>query len=237
MYSNDYEIFYNWTNSSKFNDHIQLRTITAKVQPLLKKAYSIPQIEEILVADGYKHNLIKEALSLVDNSSKPRPVEAKTESTFPKSYSDLSQKFETVLASHGPTKFVNLLTDGENPLLKISRKDKDTLQRIADSAYENSIHLAALHAFIKPSIISELAENVCRARKIKENCKLAQTSKDEYKIVHNGKTITASVSPVKSSSSKFASSNYEIFGFPDEYVILAHEESSPYASLKRDLAK
>lgn len=235
MYSKDYEIFYNWTNSNKYNDHLQLRTITARMQPLLKKAYSNSEISEILVAEGYKENLVKEALDLATAPAES-PVEKKPQANvMPKSYADLAPKIEQVLASTGPSKFVKLLTEGDNPLVKVSKKELDAFQRIADTAYDNKIHLATLHAFLKPSLVSELAQNVCKARKIQNNCKVASVGKNTYEINHNGKTVKASCSPVDSTNPKFASSNYGVFGFPDEYVIVAYESASPYAEIKKDL--
>lgn len=234
MQKKDSEIFYNWTNSNNTNDKLQFRTIQSRIAPLLERnAFTHSEIEEILIAEGYKQNLIKEALK--SSEAEEEVEELVAEETLPKKYSDLSHKFEKFLEAKGPTKFVKVMTQGENPLIKLSKKDLDTFQKIADTAYTNSVHYATLHAFMKPSIISELAENVCRARKIRSNCKVAQVNDGVFKIEHNGKTVKASFKPVISTSTKFASSNYGEFGFPDEYVILAYEEASPYSKIKKDL--
>lgn len=237
MNSSDFEIFYNWNNSNKTNDKIQLRTIQSRMLPLLeKKAFSKNEIEEILIAEGYKENLVKEALRLDDSSSDAKLEEAVDyASGMPKKYSDISNKFEKVLKAQGPSMFVKMLTQGDNPLVKLSSKELDTFQKIADTAYDNPIHLTTLHAFLKPSIVSELAENVCRARKIRSKCSFAKIDDDVYEITHNGKKIQASLKPINSSSNKFASSNYGVFGFPDEYVFLAYEENSPYSQIKKDI--
>jgi hypothetical protein len=238
MDSTDFEIFYNWNNAIRTNDKIQFRVIQSKIKPLLeKKAYSPSEIEEILIAEGYKENLIKEALAS-ENPSTQRDVDTTVDiaSGVPKKYSDISNKFEKILQAEGPSKFVKLMTQGENPLVKISKKELDTFQKIADTAYENPVHLATLHAFIKPSIVSELAENVCRARKIKNKCSFAKINDGTYKITHSGKTVEASFKPLKSTSTKYANSNYGVFGFPDEYIILAYEEDSPYSKIKKDLS-
>jgi len=237
MQKKDSEIFYNWTNSNNTNDKLQFRTIQSRIAPLLERnAYNHSEIEEILVSEGYKQNLIKEALKMASKDEEIEETEeVEAEETLPKKYSDLSYKFERVLEAKGPTKFVKIMTQGENPLMKLSKKELDTFQKIADTAYTNSVHYATLHAFMKPSIISELAENVCRARKIRKNCRVAKVDDGVYQIEHNGKTVKASYKPVISTSNKFASSNYAEFGFPDEYVILAYEEASPYSQIKKDL--
>jgi hypothetical protein len=232
MNSQDFEIFYNWNNSLKTNDKIQFRKIQSEVKTL-RKAYSSTEIEEILVAEGYKPNLVKEALNFdsQDETIEQKVVEV---STVPKKYADVSSKFEKVLMEIGPTKFVKMLTSGSSPLMKISKKEIETFQKIADVAYENSVHLVTLHAYMKPSIVSELAENVCRARKIKNKCSFANTE-GGLAITFNGKTVVASTKPVKSSSAKCVDSNYEKFGFPDEFVILAYEKNSPYSKIANDL--
>jgi hypothetical protein len=237
MQKTDNEIFYNWTNSNNSNDQLQLRTIKSRIAPMLaKQVFAHSEIEEILVAEGYKQNLIKEALKMADKENEvEEPVKTAEEAIIPKRYSDLSHRFEKLLETKGPTKFVNTLTKGENPLMKLSRKELETFQKIADTAYTNTVHHATLHAFMKPSIISELAENVCRARKISKNCRVAKVAENVYQISHNDKKIEVSLGPVKSSSTKFASSSYGELGFPDEYVILAYEESSPYSQIKKDL--
>ena len=147
----------------------------------------------------------------------------------------VKENFEKVLASKGANFFVKVLTEGQEPLMKISRKELETFQRIADLAYENPVHFATLHAYMKPSITSELAENVCKARKIKDKCSFAQNEDGSFRISHKGKIIEASAKPVKSTSEKFSNSNYGTFGFPDEYVVLAYEESDPYSKIKKDL--
>jgi hypothetical protein len=233
MNSADFEIFYNWNNSLKTNDKIQFRTIQAKIKPMLEKeGFSKSEVEEILLADGFKANLIKEALNFNENSTTEEKVIKVA--GIPKSYSDLSSSIERVLKTNGPSKFVALITSGTNPLVKISSKEKDTLQKIADTAYDNPVHLATLHAFLKPSIVSELAENVCRARKIASKCSITN-SNNMSKISYNGKIVEASTLPIYSNSEKFVSSNYDKFGFPDEYVILAYENNSPYAKISKDL--
>jgi hypothetical protein len=237
MQKKDNEIFYNWTNSNNTNDQLQLRTIKSRIAPMLdKQVFAHSEIEEILVAEGYKQNLIKEALKMADKENgAEEPVKPSEEAIIPKRYSDLSNKFEKLLQAEGPTKFVKILTRGDNPLMKLSSKELETFQKIADTAHVNPVHNAVLHAFMKPSIISELAENVCRARKISKNCRIAKVSENVYQISHNDKKIEVSLGPVKSSSTKFASSGYGKLGFPDEYVILAYEESSPYSQIKKDL--
>jgi hypothetical protein len=236
MQKKDNEIFYNWTNSNNANDKLQFRTIQSRISPLLEKtAFTHSEIEEILLSEGYKQSLIKEALKMSSKEEETVVKEASKEVSIPKRYSDLSQKLEKLLQASGPTKFVKTLTQGESPLMKLSGKELDTFQKIADTAYTNSIHNAVLHAFMKPSIISELAENVCRARKIRQNCRVAKVNDDVYQINHNNNKIEVSLKTLKSSSKKFASSNYAELGFPDEYIILAYEESSPYAQIKKDL--
>ena len=238
MNSSDFEIFYNWDNANKTNDNIQYRTIQSKIKPLIERnVFSSSEIEEILIADGYKEALVKDAVRAASNNNISEPVTEPVEvNVVPKKYSDISSKFEKVLKAQGPTKFVKLMTSGDNPLIKLSKKELSNFQKIADTAYENPIHLATLHAFMKPSVVSELAENVCRARKIKSNCSFSKVSEGLYKISHNGTTVNASIKPVLSSSKKFATSSYGVFGFPDEYVILAYEESSPYEKIRKDLA-
>lgn len=240
MNSLDFEIFHNWNNSLKTNDKIQFRAIHAKAKSYLEKqAFNSSEIEEILLADGHKETLVKEALNLLTQSELTEPeVEAKVEAAagIPKKYADIAHKFEKVLADKGADYFVKAVTSGTNPLMKISRKELETFQRIADLACENPVHLATLHAYMKPSITSELAENVCKARRIREKCKFAQNEDGSYKISHAGKIVEASFKPVSSTSEKYATSNYGVFGFPDEYVILAYEENSPYSKIKRELA-
>ena len=212
MNSLDFEVFTNYNNSFKTNDKIQFRAIHAKAKSLFdKKVYATSEMEELLIADGYKESLVKEALAMLSKDE----------------LNDL--EVETKVASAAG------ITEGQAPLMKISRKELETFQRIADLAHENPVHFATLHAYMKPSITSELAENVCRARKIKEKCSFAQNEDGSYRISHKGKIIEASSKPVKSTSDKFNNSNYGIFGFPDEYVILAHEESNPYSRIKKDL--
>ncbi len=235
MNSSDFEIFYNWNNNNRTNDQLQLRTIQSRMRPLLeKKAYSLNEIEEILVAEGYKETLVKEALKIKDNSSTKPNIAAESKGV-PTKYSDIAPKFEKVLQASGPSGLVKLLTEGKSPLIKISKKETLTFRKIAELAYDDPAHLATLHAYLRPSVVSELSENICRARKMKEKCVVAKVNDDTYEINYNGKKVQASIKPVKSSSEKFAQSNYGYFDFPDEYVILAYEESSPYSQIIKDL--
>ena len=236
----DFEIFYNWNNSNNTNDKIQFRTIQSRMRPMLERnAYSNSEIEEILISEGYKENLVKEAIKVAHAADMPESqVEENVSAAngVPKKYADIAYKFEKVLQAKGASTFVKLMTQGENPLMKVSKKELDTFQKIADVAYENPVHLVTLHAFMRPSIVSELSENVCRARKIRNKCSFSAVTDGSYRISHAGKVIEASIKPVSSSSTKFATSNYGVFGFPDEYVILAYEEASPYSQIKKDLA-
>jgi hypothetical protein len=238
MNSTDFEIFYNWNNSLRTNDKIQYKAIQAAAKELLNKsAYSPSELEEILIAEGYKRNLIKQAL-VNDSSMSEDSVEQNVEvaAGVPKKYSDISHKFEKTLQSMGATKFVKLMTKGENPLMKVSKNELETFQKLADLAYENPMYYDTLHSYMRPSITAELAENVCKARSIRDKCSISQLENGSYKISHSGKIIEASVKPVSSTSEKFTKSNYGAFGFPDEYVILAYEESSPYAKIRKDLS-
>lgn len=232
----DFEIFYNWNNSLRTNDKIQFRSMQDRIKTMKKQAYNESEMEEILLSEGYKHNLIKEALSASFKKTAKRTEEQSMDvaNGVPKKYSDIAHKFEKTLMEVGPTKFVNLTTQGESPLIKISSKEVEAFQSIANLAYENPIYLDTLHSYIKPSVVSELAENICKARTIASKCSLKKTQTG-YEITHGGKTIEASASPVKSSSSKFVNSNYQSFGFPDEYVIIAFEQESPISKLKKDL--
>lgn len=229
MNSTDFEIFYNWGNTLSTNDKIQFKKIQSQISNL-KKNHSVGEMEEILVANGYKYSLVKEALSEKKEvkTAQAEPV------TMPKKYADIAPRIEQTLKELGSNKFVSLLTKGTNPLMKLSKKQVETFQKLADSALEDSIYFDALHSYMKPSIVSELCENVRIARKIKDFCKI--DNKDNlYKIHHNGKVVEASISPVKSTSAKYKENNYSYFNFPDEYVILAYEESSPYSKIKKDL--
>ena len=235
MNSPDFEIFYNWNNSLQTNEKIQYRTILSKIKPLREvKAYNDSEIEEILTAEGFKNNLIKAALK---DGTGENDIEQKVETAngIPKKYSDISHRFEKVLVAQGPTKFVKLMTQGDSPLMKLSKKEKDTFQKIADVAYENPLYMQTLHAYMSPSIVSELAETVCKARKIRNKVSVAKTGNGKYKITHAGKIIEASLNPLTSTSESFSNSNYGTFGFPDEYIILAHEEESPYSKINKDL--
>jgi len=70
MNSADFEIFYNWNNSNKTNDKIQFRTIQSRMLPLLeRKAFTNSEIEEILIAEGYKESLVKEALKITNTKA------------------------------------------------------------------------------------------------------------------------------------------------------------------------
>ena len=114
MQKKDSEIFYNWTNSNNTNDKLQFRTIQSRIAPLLERnAYNHSEIEEILVSEGYKQNLIKEALKMANKDEEIEETEeVEAEETLPKKYSDLSHKFERVLEAKGPTKFVKIMTQG-----------------------------------------------------------------------------------------------------------------------------
>lgn len=236
MNSSDFEIFYNWNNNNRTNDQLQLRTIQSRMRPLLeKKAFSIGEIEEILIAEGYKESLIKEALRVKESPAQKTSQQQSENKGVPTKYADIAPKFEKILQANGPSTLVKLLTEGPSPLLKISQKEALTFRRVAELAFDDPAHLATLHSFLRPSVVSELSENICRARKMKDKCVVAQVSDGTYEIQHNGKKVQASVKPVKSTSEKFAKSNYEYFDFPDEYVILAYEESSPYSKIIKDL--
>jgi len=154
---------------------------------------------------------------LKDSNTDEKVVEVIVEAAngVPKKYADIANKFEKVLFAKGPSSFVKLMTQGNNPLLKISKKEMETFQKIADTAYDNPVHLATLHTFIKPSITAELADNICKARKIRAKCSLKKIADGTYKITHGGKLIEASIKPVKSTSENYTTSHYDVFGFPD----------------------
>jgi len=240
MNNSDYEMFCNWNSSLASNENLQTRTILAEARKLIKKSFTILEVEEVLLASGYKPNLVKSALDSMNESDGLEEAsivaEADEEESFgvPKKYSDMAPRFEKILKTSGAKKFVDLMTSGQSPLIKISKKEKETFQRIASLAIENPVHLNTLHSYIRPSVTSELAENVCKARKIRSKCNV-EGENNSYKIRHNGATIKVSTSPVSSTNTKFANSNYGVFGFPDEYVILAYEEDAPYARLTKDL--
>lgn len=239
MNSLDFEIFQNWNNSLQTNDKMQFRTIQAKVKTYLDEhTFSSEEIEEILLAEGFKHNLIKEALSL-DNKSEPTVTKEATAPEFtgmPKKYADLAPRFEKILISKGPDYFVKTLIGGTSPLMKLSHKEVEAFQRIADLAYSNPVYLNTLHSYMQPSISSELAENVCKARSMRTKCSVSENENGSFRISHKGKIIEASVKPMKSSSEKFVNSNYSVFNFPDEYIVLAYESSSPYAKIQNELS-
>ena len=231
----DFEVFHNWNNSLRTNDKIQFRSMQDKIKNM-KQAYNESEIEEILLSEGYKHNLIKEAIdfsfSKKTNSSTDQLIDKAN--GVPKKYADISHNFEKVLFEQGPLKFVKLTTQGNSPIIKISNKESEALLTIAELVYENPIYIDTFHSYIKPSIVSELAENVCKARAILNKCKVSKTN-NGYQIKHGDKLVEASTKPINSTSKKFVESNYKIFGFPDEYVIIAHEEESPISKLKKDL--
>lgn len=215
-------------------DAIAIKTAMNRISQL-KSSYGPEEISEILLAEGVSERIASLSLEKVFTKVAEKKKEEYYFKGVPKSYKDIALRFEKVLLSHGPRKFVKMTTEGQDPIIKLSKSEKETFLKLSEAAYNDHVRLASLHAFIQPSIIGELNNKVCVARKLAKTASVQKINEDTYEITVKGKKIEANINDIDSTNPVFSESNYKEFGFPDEYVIMAYEKSLPYESIIKNL--
>jgi len=228
------DMIYNWRNSLRKNDQGE-RIVAAQVaQQLKSRDFNENEAIDMMIADGYSMAIAKAAVEDVyevvtaQTSYKPQ----RTAMVVPTKYNDVAPIIEDTLKSTATNEFINLLTTGEQPIMRLSRKGLDSFSRLVKAAKEDKFALETLHGELKPWIEEAMLNSVLLAEKTQARIFKAE-SEGQYKVSTAKGVIDVDLESGTSSGSRFQKGNFAQFGLADEYLVKVADTVSPHARLTR----
>lgn len=191
----------NWTNVLKYDDQSHYEILVREASVYKNKGYKKSEVEDIFVSKNYQYGIIESALENVY----PQPVQItkKASRSFPTSYKDCYDSINNLINNKGAKYLLDLLIKSENPIIKVSQKEQDSIYRIAHTIDNSNMPNYEIHNFVSPWIEEELFNNVVIAKS------------DKYRKIAS----TINYKTLKCNCTKFNTKSYEALGLVCEHLI------------------
>ena len=229
----DFDTIINWSNKLGNSYNTKYIQACAECQSLKAKGFTRDEAEEILAGSGHGLKGLKTVLAEVFGETKKQY--AKREAyVVPTSYDDVLHIVEANLLKDGPKKFVEEITSSEHPIVEASDLHKKNLLKIANSCYENVSLMKHLHNELRPFFEEIMLNSVLEAEQNKGSIK--KLSQSQYEVKIGAKTAKTNLMEGLSSGEKFQKGNYAKFGLADEFLVMTHDQVSPYNRILKALS-
>lgn len=231
--SNNIEFIYNWDNEQKNSPESKALIAATNYK---EKGYESQEAFDLLLSDNYSYRTAQAVINKLYDSSTSESA-SHSVSVVPTCYEDVKDSLGTLLRTSGPDKFINILTKGAMPLIKMAAKPLGSLRRVAEYAMHDNYAMNELHKMLKPWVEDCLLNSVLLSEKISPEAKIASVDIGVYEVTTKTASVTVDLFRGASNSERFTSGNFETLGLPDEYVILVAEKIAPLNKIKKDLSK
>jgi hypothetical protein len=226
------DLIYNWRNELKGHSSGMKVVANAHAIKLKNQGFNKNEVVELLAAENFDLDLVNKVASVVFNEETNLKT-AMEVTVVPTKYSDCAPIIEKTLEKLSAKEFVNKLTQGNHPIVKVDEKAFESWKRLAELAKRNYNARLSLHSELKPWIEEALLNNILVAETSDVQMKTA--SKNKYVVSMRHGFAEVDLVNGTSTSVKFQEGNYELFGLADEFMVKAADSVSPYERLKRAL--
>jgi hypothetical protein len=226
------DLIYNWRNELKGHSSGMKVVANAHAIKLKNQGFNKNEVVELLAAENFDLDLVNKVASVVFNEETDLKT-AMEVTVVPTKYSDCAPIIEKTLEKLSAKEFVNKLTQGNHPIVRVDEKAFESWKRLAELAKKNYNARFSLHSELKPWIEEALLNNILVAETSDVQMKTA--SKNKYVVTMKHGSAEVDLVNGTSTSIKFQEGNYGLFGLADEFMVKAADSVSPYERLKRAL--
>lgn len=216
------EMIYNWSNSLRQNDD-GARFIAAQTAASLReRGFSAPEALDVMVADEFNQDIAKSAVAATYfEPAAEVPAAKRTAKVVPTSYGDILPFVENALKLMPTREFVDKLSAGSAPILRVSQRSLQSWNRLAGLAKDNDSALSQLHRDLRPWMEEAMLNSVL----IAESDSTRTASKKSVTDLGKGTCDCA----------RFIGGNFATFGLACEHIVVAADHASPHQRLIRAL--
>lgn len=226
------DLIYNWRNELKGHSSGMKVVANAHAIKLKNQGFNKNEVVELLAAENFDLDLVNKVASVVFNEETNLKT-AMEVTVVPTKYSDCAPIIEKTLEKLSAKEFVNKLTQGNHPVVRVDEKAFESWKRLAELAKKNYNARLSLHSELKPWIEEALLNNILVAET--SDVQMKTSSKNKYVVSMRHGSAEVDLVNGTSTSAKFLEGNYELFGLADEFMVKAADSVSPYERLKRAL--
>jgi len=234
----------NWGNSLR-NTEDGSRYVAAQTAAEYKRrGFSASEATDLMVADDFDpattatavQGLYAEAMAAAEEE---REISAQA-MVVPTSYDDVSNVVEAALASLSSRDFVDRLTSGNNPVLRVNAKSLSSWYRLAQFAKDDPHALEVLHSDLKPWFEDAMLSSVLAAEQSmrQKRVSLSQAKGSNHRFCvssASGEGTLVCLATSTCSCDRFQQGNYEDFGLACEHIVAVADSVSPHQRLARSL--
>jgi hypothetical protein len=238
------DMILNWRGVLRKSRDGERAVIASAVADFKNRGFSPEQASDMLLADRYSEDLITECLRDAYAETAVQETKTATAPVAPASYSDVKPVIEHSLKTAGARQFVEGLLASEMPIMRLARKNWDSLFRLATNARNELMsgqHLTPaldmLHKDIEPYIMSAMYDSVVLADK--QNARVFRVAKSNtrFKVASAQEEAHVDLESGTSTGRRYTKGNFRMFGIADEHIVRACELAHPYERLKRAIAE
>jgi len=227
------EFIYNWNNQLTAGTQRERQTVLVReAQALRNSGYEQREALDMLLADHTDVTAVEGAIEFVFADAKAENTKTVTASVVvPTSYKDIQSVVETRLSEMGPNNFVSALCDSEYPIIRTSKRGRESLVRLAESATNMRQAMNSLHETLAPYFETGILDSVLLADKL--NARVAEKNNGVFECEASKSTVTVNIREAFSNSARFTGGKFADFGLACEYIVKVADYVSPHERLKK----
>lgn len=231
----EFDMIYNWRNELRANVQGEQYVAAQAAADYHKRGFSQNEALEMLAADNHDLRIAESAVKMVYEPRTASTKPTRTAMVVPTGYNDVVPVIEDTLSRLSAREFVNRLTKSEQPIVRVSQKQIESLVRLAERAKTTEAGLVELHAELKPWVEETMLKSVLLAEKEKGRIDRIAKSNKQFKVTMRKEAATVDLESGTSTGTRFEKGNFADFGLADEFMVQAADHVSPYERLKRAL--
>jgi hypothetical protein len=227
------EFIYNWNNQLESGTHRERQTLLIReAQSLRKSGYNQRDALDMLLADNEDLIASETAINFVYADAKTEPANERiAEVVVPTSYKDIKSTVESKLKEIGAQKFISVLCDSNYPVIRTSKRGRESLTRLAESAQDMKHAMNSLHETLAPYFETAMLDSVLLASKL--NARIAEKKDGVFDCELTNKNVTVDIRQASSNSDRFTGGNFGEFGLACEYIVKVADHISPHERLRK----
>lgn len=225
------EFIYNWSNQLAEGTARERRASLVRLaQQHRNRGFSRNEALELLVADTQDIDTCHSVVDYVfaDVEEEKPAVQAYL---VPTSYRDVAAQVEGALARLGPDEFIDAICGAEYPIVRTSRRGRESLRRVAENALVNPKAMDMLHETIAPYFETAMLDSVILAEQSGE--RVAQVDDSVFVVGDGNEQVQVDLESGSSTGYRYKKGRFAEFGLADEYMVRVAEHASPHERLRR----
>jgi hypothetical protein len=185
---------------------------------------------DVLVADTEDIESCRNVVSYVyagTEAAEPAPQPY----LVPASYRDIVAQVESALQRMGPDGFIEAVCDAEYPLVRTSRRGRESLRRVAENALVNPKAMQMLHESLEPYFETAMLDSVILAETAGD--RVAQVTDSVFLVGEGRDQVQVDLDKASSTGYRYNKGRFAEFGLADEYMVRVADHASPQERLRR----